>query len=85
MLRAHSGAPGFRSARSLRSHASLHPHFCKPWKPTVSFVGLAKTSYTPGTLCAIKPEIYKSPRPCGVEENKINKMISKMIKNIYCI
>jgi hypothetical protein len=29
------------------------PHFCKPWKPTVSFIGLAKTSYTAGTLCAI--------------------------------
>jgi hypothetical protein len=28
-------------------------HFCKPWKPTVSFIGLAKTSYTDGTLCAI--------------------------------
>jgi hypothetical protein len=28
-------------------------HFCKPWKPTVSFIGLAKTSYTAGTLNAI--------------------------------
>jgi hypothetical protein len=32
------------------SHAPLHPHLCKPWKPTVSFIGLAKTSYTAGTL-----------------------------------
>jgi hypothetical protein len=42
------GGSGFRFARSLRSHAQLHPHFCKPWKPTVSFIGLAKTSYTAG-------------------------------------
>jgi hypothetical protein len=40
------GGSGFRFARSLRSHAQLHPHFCKPWKPAVSFIGLAKTSHT---------------------------------------
>jgi hypothetical protein len=53
-----SVAPGFRSPRSLRSHGSLHPHFCKPWKHTVSFIGLAKTSYTAGTLCAIFFEFF---------------------------
>jgi hypothetical protein len=34
------------------------PHFCKPWKPTVSFIGLAKTSYTAGTLYAIFLKIF---------------------------
>jgi hypothetical protein len=34
------------------------PHFYKPWKPTVSFIGLAKTSYTAGTLGAILPGIF---------------------------
>jgi hypothetical protein len=33
------------------------PHFFKPWKPTVSFIGLAKTSYTAGTLGAIWPNV----------------------------
>jgi hypothetical protein len=32
-----------RSFRYAHSHGSLYPHFCKPWKPTVSFIGLAKT------------------------------------------
>jgi hypothetical protein len=44
---------------SLHSHATLHPHFCKPWKPSVSFIGLAKTSYTAGTLCAMCPKIVE--------------------------
>jgi hypothetical protein len=38
------------------------PHFCGCWKPTVSFIATAKMSYTAGTLCEIKPEIY---RKCG--------------------
>jgi hypothetical protein len=59
----HPGAEapsGFRLARSVglrpHSHASLHPHFCKPWKPAVSFIGLAKTSYTAGRYvqCCLK-------------------------------
>jgi hypothetical protein len=33
-------------------------HFCKPWKPVVSFIGLAKTSQTAGTLYVINPQIY---------------------------
>jgi SAM-dependent methyltransferase len=32
-------------------------HFCGGWKPTVSFIATAKTSYTAGTLCAIGPKI----------------------------
>jgi hypothetical protein len=48
---------------ALHSHTTLHPHFCKPWKPAVSFIGLAKLSdcrvsgfHTAGTLCAIWPK-----------------------------
>jgi hypothetical protein len=33
------------------------PHFCGCWKPAVSFIATAKTSYTAGTLCAICFEI----------------------------
>jgi hypothetical protein len=31
-----------------------------PWKPTVSFIGQQKTSYTAGTLCAIAPKLVKN-------------------------
>jgi hypothetical protein len=51
----------FRSlghSAALHSHASLHPHFCKPWKPTVSFIATAKTSYTAGTLYAMRPKSF---------------------------
>jgi hypothetical protein len=30
------------------------PHFCGCWKPSVSFIATAKTSYTAGTLCEIQ-------------------------------
>ena len=37
---------GLRSARSLRSHASLHPYFCNPGLATQALIRVAKTSYT---------------------------------------
>ena len=37
---------GFRSARSLRSHASLHPHFASPGLATQALIRAGKTSYT---------------------------------------
>jgi hypothetical protein len=37
------------------------PHFCGCWKPAVSFIETAKTSYTAGTLY----EIFRSK----IEEN----------------
>jgi hypothetical protein len=33
------------------------PHFCKPWKAAVSLIGLAKPSYTAGTLCEMGAKI----------------------------
>jgi hypothetical protein len=33
------------------------PHFCGCWKPTVSFIATAKTSYTTGTLYAMGAKI----------------------------
>jgi hypothetical protein len=76
MLRRLTAAPGFRSTRSLRSHASLHPHFCKPWKPTVSFIGLAKTSYTPGTLGAIFPRTVLTNTNVN-DINRVNNVLER--------
>ena len=54
-----SAAPGFRSARSLRSHASLHPHFTSPGlcfaKP---LFGLVKRRQ-PRTLCEMWTKLNK--------------------------
>ena len=37
---------GLRSARSLRFHASLHPHFVRPGLATQALIRAVKTSYT---------------------------------------
>jgi hypothetical protein len=50
------------------------PHFCKPWKPAVSFIGLAKTSYTATTLSASHlPAVFPAWR--GGIENMRNEGI----------
>jgi hypothetical protein len=46
------------------------PHFCKPWNATRSFIGLAKTSYTAGTLCAIKIENLQRMRRIRAAQKK---------------
>jgi hypothetical protein len=56
------GGSGFRVARSFRyapfpRHTSPTFLQARQRKPTVSFVGLAKMSYTAGTLCAIAHKI----------------------------
>jgi hypothetical protein len=46
-------------------------------------VRVGKTSYTAGTLCEIKPEIFQrnTPHPCGAKKNffkKFSKVIDKI-------
>jgi hypothetical protein len=53
-------APAVAGLAYEKTQSGLRPlcvfsptHFCGCWKPTVSFIATAKTSYTAGTLCAI--------------------------------
>jgi hypothetical protein len=55
-------APAVAGLAYEKTQSGLRPlcvfspaHFCKPWNASRSFIGLAKTSYTAGTLCAIPP------------------------------
>jgi hypothetical protein len=56
---ARSSGLGLRkTAVGLRPLCGFSPaHFFVCWKPTVSFIGLAKTSYTAGTLCEMGAKI----------------------------
>jgi hypothetical protein len=71
-------APGFHSPRSLRSHGSFHPYFCKPWKPTVSFIGLAKTSYTAETLVE---EAFKFSQTVSTKRGLIETALKEYVNN----
>jgi hypothetical protein len=76
-----SVAPGFRSPRSFR-YAPLPrltpPTFLQPW-PLLrkALIRAAKTSYTAGTLNAIKSGTFRiiAPHPCGARK-KIIIMLS---------
>jgi hypothetical protein len=50
------GGSGFRSARSLRSHASLHPHFVGPGFCNQNDFRAAQNAEKPRTLLAKFPK-----------------------------
>jgi hypothetical protein len=68
---------------ALHSHASLHPHFCKPWKPAVSFIGLAKTSYTAETLYAMLPALAATFFVSKINTKK--KERENYLKNLWLV
>jgi hypothetical protein len=76
--------PGHSAA--LHSHATLHPQFVGPGNAPYFLIRAAKPSYTAGTLCAIKPEIYGMPRiHAGQRENKWMLCLIKQERNNYGI
>ena len=68
--------PGFRSARSLHSHASLHPHFATPGLATQALIRAGKTSYT-WNVMRNKTEEEERDAPPSMAAQNINKMEKK--------
>jgi hypothetical protein len=63
------------------------PHFCGCWKPAVSFIATAKTSYTAETLCEMAAKIFWNyciknvDKNVGIEYNKQKDIL--WAKSIY--
>jgi hypothetical protein len=50
------------------------PHFYKPWNAPRSFIGLAKTSYTAGTLCDMPQMVTEYIK--HIRHNKIIRLLN---------
>jgi hypothetical protein len=58
------------------------PHLCGCWKPAVSFIATAKTSYTAGRYAQWGPNLLKSIKKYTLRGKKNEKLLKLSIDKI---